>query len=173
MGATEKAFLACGVFVIAGVASLFLFAPLSSLTVPHIIFYAVLTINTFFSVQLFSAIQPKHVTQTIADSLLVAIYFALALSIGNAVWFAFFALAVFVAAPPKYALMLRAVPYTRLLKKKILIDLTGTAFCSFILACVLLGYPRESAWVLAIGFTLANVYFLMIQPMYRLGERDA
>src|SRR3989344_154879 len=168
-----KALLACIVFALAGVVSALFFAPLSSLTVPHIIFYAVLTLNSYFSVRLFAAIQPQDTWQFIADAILVAVYLALALSIGNPVWFAFFALSVFIAAPPKYALMLGKIPYTRLLKKKIRIDLTGTAFCALILGATILGYQFQSAWALALIFLVANVYLLMIKPMYRLGERDA
>src|SRR3989344_3748738 len=126
-----KALLACIVFALAGVVSALFFAPLSSLTVPHIIFYAVLTLNSYFSVRLF------------------------------------------IAAPPKYALMLGKIPYTRLLKKKIRIGLMGTAFCALILGATILGYQFQSAWALALIFLVANMYLLMIKPMYRLGERDS
>jgi hypothetical protein len=100
---------------------------------------------------------------------LVVVYFALGLSIGREWAFPFFALCVFVAAPIKYTLMLGHVPHPEFLKKKLLIDLSGTALCALaLLGAVLLDYPLTSAWALAIIYSLANVYLLFIRPMYRL-----
>jgi hypothetical protein len=80
---------------------------------------------------------------------------------------------VFVAAPIKYVLMLDHVPHHGFLKRKLLIDLSGTALCALaLLGAVLLGYPLVSAWALAIVYTIANIYHLVINPMYRLPKND-
>ncbi len=168
MNPTPKAWFATGVFAITGLWGLLFYATVSDTLWAHVMFYTVLTINSFFSVRLFSRIQPAHVSQYVMDAALVAVYFALAFSIGRPLLFAFFALAVFIVATPKYALMLGKIPHNDLLRRKILIDLTGIAFCALVLAGTLIGYEIESAWTLAIGFTLANVYLLLIRPMYRL-----
>lgn len=168
MKASYKAWLVTLGFSLIGIVSLIFFAPRSEFVIPHTLFYAVLTLNSFFSVRLFSAIQPKTISQTAADAILVLVYCGLALSIGDPIPFAFFALCVFVAAPPKYALMLGVIPHNSLLKRKILIDLVGTALCTAILGGALFGYELESAWTLAVVFTLANIYLLFIRPMYRL-----
>lgn len=163
-----KAWLFAVCFSLFGIASAVLAAPESEFVFPHVIFYAVLIVNSFFSIRLFSSIQPRSALQTFADLILLLAYVALAFSIGRPVAFSFFALSVFVAAPPKYALMLGMVPHDRLLRRKILLDLAGTALCAAVLGGTLLGYELASAWLLAIVFALANAHLLLIRPMYRI-----
>lgn len=135
--------------------------------VPHAIFYVVITINTFYSVRFFSSFTPPHLIQTLVDCALLAAYVALALSIGNAPLFSFFALAIFVVAPMKYAHLLGKTPYDATLRKKILIDLWGNALTAVVFAATAFGYPIEAAWFLATIFFIANIYWLIISPMYR------
>ena len=168
MSPATKALFATAVFSLAGIVSVVLVAPHNEFLVPHILFYAVLTLNSYFSVRFYSAIQPKSISQTLVDTLLVVVYLGLALSIGQPLSFALFALFVFIVATPKYALMRGVIPHDALLRRKILIDLSGVAFCALVVVCTLLGYSWESAWVLGVGFALANVYHLLIYPMYRL-----
>jgi len=163
-----KAWTATAAFSLAGVASLFMFAQVSQYLLPHLVFYIVLVLNTFFSVRFFSRIAPENRSQLEIDAVLVILYFALALSMGRPVAFAFFALCLFIAASSKYPLLLLVIPQTNVLKRKILIDLLGTAVCAAILGATLLGYAFAAAWVLAILFMFANVYLLFIRPMYRL-----
>lgn len=165
---TVKTMLATAAFSLAGIASLALVAPASSVLLPHIIFYAVLVLNTFFSIRFFSRIAPENLSQIEIDTVLVILYFALASSLGRPILFAFFALCLFIAASSKYPLLLLVIPQTDVLKRKILIDLLGTATCAGILGATLLGYAFEAAWTSAILFSLANVYLLAIKPMYHL-----
>jgi hypothetical protein len=167
MSATHRAWLVVGAFSLLGVLG-FTSAPQSALIIPHIFFYVVLIINTFFSVRLFAAIQPDNFSQRAADLILAFIYAALALSIGDPVGFAFFALCLFVAATPKYAMMLGVVSHDTLLKKKVLIDLCGTVMCTVVLGGTLFGYPLASAWALGGVFAAANVLLLYVRPMYRI-----
>jgi hypothetical protein len=164
-----RAWLATGAFAIAGIAAFFYVAPNTRLVWPDAIFYGVIVLNTFFSIRLFARISPAQTYQAVVDTTLVLCYVALALSLGTMWAFPFFALCIFIAAPLKYILMLGETPYDKLMKKKLLIELLGTALCAFaLLGATILDYPLASAWALAIVFSLANVYLLIIHPMYRL-----
>jgi len=165
---TTKTWVATAAFTLAGIGSLLFVAPVSSYLLPHVIFYAVLVVNTFFSIRFFSRIAPENVAQIEIDTVLVLLYLALAFSIGRPITFIFFALCLFIAASTKYPLLLLVIPQTNVLKRKILIDLMGTATCAAILGATLLGYPFEAAWTSTVLFTLANIYLLLINPMYRL-----
>lgn len=139
------------------------------IALPLGIFYATITVNTYFSVKLFASITPpENNQQHIMDLLLVVFYLLLVFSFPYPTVYMFFALCIFITAPIKYALLLTVIPYERLLKRKILIDLLGTSLCAAVLGGALLGYPFASAWVLAAVFLFANIYLLAIRPMYRL-----
>ncbi len=163
-----RAIAATVLFSVVAVISLWKGAFSSPYFIPHILFYAVLTLNTFFSVKLYASIQPKNIPQFFIDAVLGVLYIALALSIGDQVLFSLFALLVFIAATPKYALMLGKIPHEALLRRKIKIDTTGIALCAAVFIGTILGFGMLSAWVLAVVFALANVYLLLIRPMYRI-----
>lgn len=165
---TIKTWIVTAVFSFAGLVSLVSFAPLSTSLFPHAVFYVVLVVNTFFSIRFFSRIAPENTTQVAIDTALVLLYLALAFSLGRPITFAFFALCLFIAASTKYPLLLLVIPQTNVLKRKILIDLLGIAACAAVLGGTILGYAFGSAWAAALAFTLANIYFLLIRPMYRL-----
>lgn len=135
--------------------------------IPHVLFYAVLTINTYYSVRFYAAFTPESAFQTGIDLALAAAYIALALSIGLPLAFSFCALAVFTIAPAKYAHLLGKTPYNATLRKKILIDLLGTAMCVLVLGLTIAGFESKGAWTLTGLFTAANIYLLFIKPMHR------
>jgi hypothetical protein len=137
---------------------------------PMLVFYTVLTINSYFSIKLFSEITPpEDATQRILDLVLMAVYFLLAYSFDNTKMFLFMTLFLFIVAPLKYSLLLLGkVPHPKLIKKKITIDLLGTLLAAGAIAGFESGYMYESAWVLAIIFTVANIYLLLIDPMYKI-----
>jgi len=163
-----KATVATLVFSLVGIVSFFVYAQLSSYLLPNAIFYAVLIVNTFFSIRFFSRIAPENTSQVIVDTILVLLYFGLALSMGRPIQFAFFALCIFIVASVKYALLFRVIRHIDVLKRKIRIDLIGTTACAAVLGLTILGPAFEAAWLAAIGFIIANVYLFFIRPMYRL-----
>ncbi len=163
-----RAWLATIVFAIAGACGGLFLAPGSPELVPHALFFCILLVNTFFSIRFYAEIQPRVFSQSLVDTVLAITYVGLGLSIGHPVAFAVAALALFVAAPPKYALMIAHIPHTALLKRKVLIDLVGTVSSAALLIGTLVGYSLIAAWLFAVGFALANVYLLCIQPMYKL-----
>jgi hypothetical protein len=139
---------------------------------PLLIFYIVLTINSFFSIRLFSAITPpEDEAQHAVDFLLACTYLFLAYSIDTPPVFFLTTLFLFILAPFKYALLLHIIPHPKLLKKKIMIDLWGTLLAGAAVVGYIAGYSYESAWALAAIFALANAYFLIVDPMYRIIDR--
>ena len=168
--ATKRAWMAVIGFSLAGIIGFTFVAPDGTRIVwPEILFYALLVLNTFFSVRLFASIMPEDRSQMLVDTVLVVCYIGLALSLGREWAFPFFALCIFVAAPIKYALVVGSVPYSQLLRKKLIIDLLGAALCAFaLLGAVFLNYPLTTAWLFATIFALANIYVLVIRPLYRL-----
>ena len=92
--------------VVAGWSVLFHDVPWD-ITIPHLIFYAVLTINTYFSIRFYTDFTPESGAQTLIDGALVALYAALALTIGLPRTLAFLALVMFIVATMKYAHLLQ------------------------------------------------------------------
>jgi hypothetical protein len=167
-----KALIVSAVFSVGGVIGWYFAqerSPDSFTTLPFVIFYIVLTINTYHSIKLFSSITPmEDRAQRLVDLLLGISYLFLAYSFANPVGFFIGVLFLFILAPIKYILLLGMIPHSHLLKRKITIDLMGTLLAGVSLASALIGYPTQSAWFLAIMFLAANVYLLLINPMYRL-----
>jgi hypothetical protein len=170
MAPAQKAWVVCILFAGVGVWSLLFHDVPNEIALPHALFYLVLTINSFYSIRFYSEWTPPSFLQSVVDGALVIAYIALALSIGLPTAFAFFALCIFVIAPMKYAEMLGKTSHDKTLRRKIMIDMLGTILMTAVLGGTLLGYREESVWVLTIIFALANVYFLMIRPMYRFLE---
>ena len=169
-----KALVVTCVFAFAGILGWY-FAETDSpdglLLLPLVIFYATLTVNTYFSIKLFSSITPLHdQIHQLFDLLMVAAYFVLAYTFFSPQAFFLAALFLFIFALLKYILLLGVIPHLQLLKRKITIDLFGTLLCASVVAGAYMGFVTESAWALAILFLIANIYLLFINPMYRLSD---
>ena len=119
---STKALVVSTVFAAAGVIGWLLAnAQLTdaALSMPLLVFYATLTINTYSSIKFFSAIIPTDdVVQRWLDFVLVLIYLTLACSLGKPLWFFFMALFLFIVAPIKYSCLLGRIPHPNLLKRK-------------------------------------------------------
>jgi hypothetical protein len=138
-------------------------------SLPLGIFFAFLILNTYPSLRLFSSLVPmedgKH---ALADLMIALIYVFLAASFADPQRFALCATVLFLVAAGKYGLMLYDIPHPKLLERKIRVDLLGALLCCSVLAAMNAGYVFQASWFLAIIFALANVYVLMIRPLYRL-----
>jgi hypothetical protein len=163
---TTRAFAATAIFLIAGLGAWFFLVPDWRSAWPRAFLYVVLLVNTYFSVRFFSRLLPRTVSQAVVDGVLVVLYLALALSIGHAAAFMFLALCIFVAANAKYALLLTVISDKGTVKRKILIDTLGAALFAAGLAGTLVGYEAESGTAVVIIFAAANVYLLVLHPMY-------
>lgn len=168
MSPSAKSWLATTVFALAGIVAALFYSFVSPFLLPHFIIYTALVINTFFSIRFWGALQPDDIRQRLVDAVLVVAYLSLAFSIGEPLYFAAAALALFIAAPIKYVLMRGRTPHEALVERKIFLDALGAVACAALLGGTLGGYALETAWIFAIAFSLANVYLLLIRPMYRL-----
>jgi hypothetical protein len=130
------------------------------------LFYIALLVNTYFSIWFFGLLPPKDRDERLIDGALVVTYLALGLSIGRIVLFTSASTALFVIAIAKYVLLMPIVARRDILRRKIVIDGLGLLLCGLAFAGALAGYPLESAWLQAILFGVANVYLLLIRPMY-------
>src|SRR3989344_1408128 len=166
MNPAAKSVLVATVFSLAGIISALFYSVVSPFLLPHFIIYAVLVLNTYFSVRFWGGLQPKDSRQLLIDAALVGAYLALAFSMGEPTYFAF--------ATFKYVLMRGRTPYEAIVERKIHIDALGAFGCAIVIGGIFLGYALEAAWLFAIGFSLANVHLLLIRPMYRLesGHHD-
>ena len=165
---TVKTWTATIAFSLAGTISALFYSTVSPFLLPHFIIYAVLVVNTYFSIRFWSGLQPKDSRQLLIDAVLVAAYLALAFSMGEPTYFPLALAALFVLATFKYVLMRGHTPYEPVVERKIRIDALGALACAVLIGGAFLGYAFEAAWLFALGFALANVYLLLIKPMYRL-----
>jgi hypothetical protein len=169
MSPKALAILVTAFFSLIGFISAVFFIPADFHSLPLIIFYIVLVINTYFSVKLFMGIIPKDDTlQKIFDAVLVLLYILVAFNLGDIKSFEFFILLLFVVATAKYAFLLNILPHPQLLKRKVLIDLLGTFFAVLTVGGILFWHPFLSAWIFTLLFTATNIVLLIIKPMYRL-----
>jgi hypothetical protein len=157
---------ATALFALAGIAGFF-FAPAPwTAKAPNAVFYAVLVLNTFFSVRFFDALPPHPRDERAIDGLLAILYLALAAAIGTPLVFALISTLLFAAAVAKYVLLMPIMTRQDILRRKIRIDALGLVLCAATLAGTLVSDPLWSAWAAAALFALANVYLLAISPMY-------
>jgi hypothetical protein len=133
----------------------------------HVAFFAVLVLNTVFSVRFFGPMIRRDSWQWLVDGALLLIYAGLALSIGQGTAFPFAAAALFVVATLKYAAAWQSIP-DYVLKRKITIDLSGAILCLAALGVALAGFPLAAAVAMAALFAAANVVVLWLRPMYRI-----
>jgi len=163
-----KAYLVTGFFILVLIASLLWNNSKLQDGLPLIIFYLVITLNTFFSVNLFSSLVPiDNLAQNLIDGILIICYVALAFTISNPLLFAVCVTALFAIATLKYLLLLPILNQPRLLKRKILIDISGIILGLAAVAGILAGYSFYTCWIMTTLFTLANICLLFIWPMYR------
>lgn len=147
-------------------------APQAS-NLPLAVFYAVLLVNTRYSIAFFSGIIPHRARgQRGFDFVLALLYFALAFSLHEPVAFATIACLLFLTASLKYVAVLGIVPYRATLVRKIRIDLCGGVLGASVAAGMMMGQVMHAAWALAFAFALANLYLLAVDPMYRVLDGD-
>ena len=157
---------AATLFSVAGIIGTLISAHAWSARLPTALFYAVLVVNTYFSIRFFSLPPPGRRDQTVIDGVLLALYVILAFSIGSILVFSLVSTLLFAAAVLKYALLLGVMDRREILTRKIAIDGLGLLLCAAAFAGSYLGYPLASAWLQALLFGLANIYLLAVRPMY-------
>lgn len=140
---------------------------------PLAVFYAVLLVNTRCSIAFFSGIIPRRARgQRSIDLVLALLYVALAGSLHRPIPFAALTCLLFLVATLKYLALLDSVPYRATLIRKIRIDLCGAVMAAAAAAGMMLYRVTDTAWALAFAFALANLYLLVVEPMYRILDCD-
>lgn len=106
------------------------------------------------------------------DSIIFIFYIILAFTITDALLFTGAVILLFSLATLKYPPLLSLLPYPQLLKRKIIIDISGIALGLVTLGGILMGYSYYASWSLAIVFSIASICLLFIWPMYRIDELE-
>lgn len=138
---------------------------------PLVVFHAVLLINTYFSIQCFGRMTPENARgQKVINGFLFLIYLLLPFSFAFASLYILLMLLLFLVASAKYAFLLGVISDTRLLRRKIIVDLSGAAwnYLVFMVGSVGLIPVDVLLWIWVGVFAAMNVYLLKIKPMYCL-----
>jgi hypothetical protein len=168
MSTIRRAHVATFSFSILGLLVVLFHAPYTPFLLPDILFYLLLLVHTYLSIDLFSRIQTTDLPQFTVDAALTISYISLVLCIGTPVAFLFANLCLFIAAPIKYTLLIEQIPHPVLLRRKILVDLSGAALAALTLGIALYGYTLLAAWMLPILFGFASVRYLVTHPLYKI-----
>ncbi len=137
---------------------------------PLIFFYAILVVNTYFSVRVFATITPPDASsQKNIDFIIICIYLSLATQFEHPLGFTIIAALLFTCCIIKYKLLARIAPgYRMLLRRKIILDWLGAFLCTIAALGVVANYSHIATTFLTIINALANIYLLIIKPFYAL-----
>jgi hypothetical protein len=164
---SRKALLVMTLFLVAGFASIMHHDIDWGISMPLILFYVTLCINTYYSVKLFTSLVPEtDIQQGAIDIVLVFLYFWLAWYIGNGQILLFITSLMFAGATIKYTLLLNKLPHKNLLRRKIVIDSIGTFGTIVAYGGTIFIHPSLFIWIWSLSFVLVNVYILTIKPLY-------
>jgi hypothetical protein len=133
-----------------------------------LIFHALLLINTFFSVRAFATITPPNKLQAFLDFLLSLCLISLPLTFTSPLNFVLINLFLFIIATLKYIFLIQLVGFSKLLFRKIRVDVMGILLCALCLVGILIGFTSLSLNLFAFIFFLSNIYVLWHAPLYRL-----
>lgn len=163
-----RAWIAVIAFSVFALVALFYLAPRNDVVAPQAIFFFLLILNTYFSISFFSTKIPVSLRQIAVDTLLVVLYAFLALALGYSLLFPLIATALFLVATGKYVIELGRTTYRETLLRKIYIDVAGASISVLALVVALSGYDVLSAWSFTAIFAAGNIYWLFVDPMYRV-----
>lgn len=134
---------------------------------PLVVFYAILLINTYFSIRTFASITPEeNLGQKLIDAALVACMLLMVFNFNSILNFILITTLLFIIATLKYIFLTQLAGYSKLLYMKIRIDTLGILFCFLAVVGTLWGYGRQVSVIWAFGFVLANIYVLWWEPHY-------
>jgi hypothetical protein len=132
------------------------------------IFYILLLINSYFSIKFFAKIIPDIWPQRILNTVLALFYVVLAYYLDDPIFFVLTLALFFALATLKYVQLLRIVKHQpHLFKSKITADCLGVVLSIVTLGGIIRGYLEQSLWMLVIVFVIANVWTLLLFPLYR------
>jgi len=166
--ARRKSLAAAVLFIVIGLIMIWRITSWT-ISLPLLIFYITLVINTYYCLRSFAVLVPRrNLQQQLVDLVLGVIYLILAASLGDQLLFVYTATILFAVATLKYILLLSLIGYSAFLRRKIFIDSLGIIACLLTLGGVLLGYGMLASWFWVGIFVLANIHLLFIKPMYNI-----
>ena len=131
------------------------------------VFYCLLIVSTFFSVRFFMQITPlRDWRQQLMNVLLLAIFVLLATRFDDPLTFIILVALLFSLATVKYILLAWVIEDELALSQKILVDSLGTAVSILVILGVAAGYEVLAIFGGGIIFLLANIYIIVIKPIY-------
>ncbi len=131
------------------------------------LFYAVLCLNTYYSIKVFAALtNPWSISQNIIDALLVITYSILAWYLADVPTTLTLTVVLFGFALIKYFILPADFSSPRLLFRKKIIDGLGFVGALIIWFCVVMLHIQEAVWVWTAGFIIVNIYILWLKPLY-------
>lgn len=140
-------------------------------SLPLIIFYFLILVNTHFSVSFFLSIIPQRGgLQKLINTALLLIYPGLAITFDKPLNFTLIAALLFTLATIKYILLAEESPFRKILWKKVLIETMGILACILTIFGILIGYSILATSLWTFCFLVANIYLLSIRPLYKLEE---
>lgn len=138
---------------------------------PLVVFHLILLLNTYFSIRTFVSLTPRgDWRQHGADVLLASCFLLLPTAFNRPLIFMLLCVVLFILATLKYVLLAPRVGWSRLLYRKIQIDIVGAAGCFAGVIGMLLGYIFLTSLVAVAVFSAANVYVLWVNPIYNLSD---
>lgn len=137
----------------------------------NLAFYLLLVLNTYFSVSFTeAAFGVRNVTDTAINALLMIGYLAAPWVMGDTMHFYLCIALFFCVAVIKYAVWLRILDAHFFLRRKIIANTCG-ALLGLLVILTLSGLDRAfdltAAGVACVLFAVANVWVLLIDPLYR------
>lgn len=144
---------------------------MSTPVVQVMLFHAVLLLNTYFSIRCFGKITPDRAPwQRSVDLCLVFLYAMLPFAMRFPSLYILLMILLFGIASLKYALLLGIIPDVALIRRKIIVDLSGLFWNYLIFVVGGLGLLSIDLllWIWVGVFAAMNVYLLKIRPMYCL-----
>lgn len=140
-------------------------------SIQAVLFHANLLLNTYFSIKCFGRLTPVNAAwQKTVDIILVLIYSILPFCFGFASLYILLIMLLFAIATMKYALLIGAISDTKLVRRKIIIDVSGILWNFFVFLIGSLGLlPIDLLlWIWVLVFTGTNIFLLKVRPMYCL-----
>lgn len=153
-----------------GLISLLIRAANSPELLPDALFYSALVLHTYFSVRFFSRVIPQNSWQSGTDLALVAVYFGLALSLGDGFRFLFLAPCLFALAISKYTPSLGKPHLAALMRRKIKYLAGGIALVAYSMIIASLVNQAFAAWFMFIVYAAFTFHILFNERMYDINS---
>jgi hypothetical protein len=136
-----------------------------------VLFHTILLANTYFSIQCFGRITPSDDRwQQFFDYVLIVVYAVTPFMLTKPGMYTLLMVFLFLIASMKYVRLIGVISDMKLVKRKIVIDLTGLfwSYCIFFLGSFNVIPLDILLWIWVGVFAISNYYLLRIKPMYCL-----